>query len=255
MMKVIIVEDEINATKNLKALLNEIDKSISVIACLQTVNEAFKWIENNTLPDLAFFDIQLSDGLSFEIFEKTEVKFPVIFTTAFNQYAVRAFKVNSIDYILKPIKKKELAESIDKYRFLKQNFLSRNEMLLPTLKSLPGEINQTFRKTLLVKKFDGLIPVITSDFAYFQISNTIVYGYTFNKERFVIDETIANLEKQLSSSVFFRANRQFIVSRNAIKEATFYFNRRFILKISPTPDENILISKARVSEFKDWLGQ
>ena len=255
MMKVIIVEDEINATKNLKALLNEIDNSISVIACLQTVNEACKWIENNSSPDLAFFDIHLSEGLSFEIFEKTEVKFPVIFTTAFNQYALRAFKVNSIDYILKPIKKKEIAESIDKYRFLKQNFLSRNEMLLPALKILSGEINQTFKKALLVKKFDGLIPILTSDFAYFQISNTIVCGHTFNKERFVIEETLDNLENQLSPSVFFRANRQFIVSRNAIKEATFYFNRRFILKISPTPDENILISKARVSEFKDWLGQ
>lgn len=255
MMKVIIVEDEINATKNLKALLNEIDKSISVIACLQTVNEAFKWIENNTLPDLAFFDIQLSDGPSFEIFEKTEVKFPVIFTTAFNQYALKAFKVNSIDYLLKPIKTKELSASIEKYRFLKQNFLSKNEMLLPTLKILSGEINQTFKKTLLVKKFDGVIPVLSVDFAYFQIVNTIVYGQTFNKERFVVDETLDNLEKQLSPSIFFRANRQFIVSRNAIKEASFYFNRRFILKISPTPDENILISKARVSEFKDWLGQ
>lgn len=255
MMKVIIVEDETNATKNLKALLSEIDKNISVIACLQTVSEAVNWIENNPSIDLAFFDIQLSDGLSFEIFEKTDVKFPVVFTTAFNQYALRAFKVNSIDYVLKPIKNKELTESIDKYRFLKQNFLSKNEMLLATLKSLSAEINQTFKKTILIKKFDGLIPILASDFAYFQVSNTLVYGQTFNKERFVIDETLDNLEKQLSPSIFFRANRQFIVSRNSIKEATFYFNRRFILKITPAPEENILISKARVSEFKEWLAK
>jgi two-component system LytT family response regulator len=253
MMKVIIVEDETNAIKNLKAVLSEIDINISVIASLQTVNQAVDWIENNPSADLAFFDIHLSDGLSFEIFEKIEVKFPVVFTTAYNQYALRAFKVNSIDYVLKPIKKKELAESIDKYRFLKQNFSSQNEMLLPTLKSLSIEINQTYKKTLLVEKFDGLIPVPISDFAFFQVSNTIVYGHTFNKERFVIDDTLDNLEKQLSPSVFFRANRQFIVSKNAIKEASFYFNRRFVLKIYPTPDESIIISKAKVAEFKEWL--
>jgi|TARA_B110000908_G_C10192736_1_gene421323 two-component system response regulator LytT len=254
-MRVIIVEDEKSAIKNMIALLQEIDSTISVIASLQTISEAAKWIANNPSPELAFFDIQLADGLSFEIFEKTIVEFPVIFTTAFNQYALKAFKVNSIDYLLKPIKKQELVFAMNKYNKINKDFALRNENFITAMKALNIEIKQSFKKTILVKKFDGLIPIQTSGFAYFFIETGIVYGYTHNKEKFVIDETLDALAEQLSPSDFFRANRQFIVSRNSIKEACNYFNRRFILKLNLSPNENILISKARVSLFKDWLGQ
>ena len=254
-MKVIIVEDEKSAIKNMVALLHGIDPTISVIASLQTISEAAKWITNNPSPELAFFDIQLADGLSFEIFEKTIVEFPVIFTTAYNVYALRAFKVNSIDYLLKPIKKQELVFAINKYKKINEDVVLKNENFITAIKTLNIEIKQSHKKTILVKKFDGLIPIQTSSFAYFVIENGVVYGYSYDKEKFVIDETLDQLEGQLSSSDFFRANRQFIVSRNSIKEAQNYFNKGFSLKLNPSQNEITLISKAKVSLFKDWLGQ
>jgi two-component system LytT family response regulator len=254
-MRVIIVEDEKSAIKNMVALLQEIDPNITVIASLQTISEATKWITNNPSPELAFFDIQLADGLSFEIFKKTLVEFPIIFTTAYNEYALRAFKVNSIDYLLKPIKKQELVFAINKYKKINEDLVLKNENFIAIMKTLNIEIKQSYKKTILVKKFDGLIPIQTSSFAYFIIENGIVYGYSYDKEKFVIDETLDQLERQLSSSDFFRANRQFIVSRNSIKEAQNYFNKGFSLKLNPSQNEIILISKAKVSLFKDWLGQ
>ena len=254
-MRVIIVEDEKSAIKNMVALLQEIDPNITVIASLQTISEATKWITNNPSPELAFFDIQLADGLSFEIFKKTLVEFPIIFTTAYNEYALRAFKVNSIDYLFKPIKKQELVFAINKYKKINEDLVLKNENFIAIMKTLNIEIKQSYKKTILVKKFDGLIPIQTSSFAYFIIENGIVYGYSYDKEKFVIDETLDQLERQLSSSDFFRANRQFIVSRNSIKEAQNYFNKGFSLKLNPSQNEIILISKAKVSLFKDWLGQ
>lgn len=254
-MRVIIVEDEKSAIKNMVALLQEIDPNITVIASLQTISEATKWITNNPSPELAFFDIQLADGLSFEIFKKTLVEFPIIFTTAYNEYALRAFKVNSIDYLLKPIKKQELVFAINKYKKINEDLVLKNENFIAIMKTLNIEIKQSYKKTILVKKFDSLIPIQTSSFAYFIIENGIVYGYSYDKEKFVIDETLDQLERQLSSSDFFRANRQFIVSRNSIKEAQNYFNKGFSLKLNPSQNEIILISKAKVSLFKDWLGQ
>ena len=254
-MRVIIVEDEKSAIKNMVALLQEIDPNITVIASLQTISEATKWITNNPSPELAFFDIQLADGLSFEIFKKTLVEFPIIFTTAYNEYALRAFKVNSIDYLLKPIKKQELVFAINKYKKINEDLVLKNENFIAIMKTLNIEIKQSYKKTILVKKFDGLIPIQTSSFAYFIIENGIVYGYSYDKEKFVIDETLDQLERQLSSSDFFRANRQFIVSRNSIKEAQNYFNKGFSLKLNPSQNEIILIRKAKVTLFKDWLGQ
>jgi two-component system LytT family response regulator len=204
---------------------------------------------------LAFFDIQLAGGLSFEIFEKASVNFPVIFTTAFSKYAIRSFKVNSIDYLLKPIKKQELIFTINKYKKINEDFILKNENFLVIMNTLNIEIKQSYKKTILVKKFDGLIPIKTLDFAYFYIENGIIFGISNDKDKFVIDETLDVLEKQLSPSIFFRVNRQFIVARGSIKEAQNYFNRGLILKLNPTSNENVLISKAKVSSFKDWLGQ
>jgi len=254
-MRVIIVEDEKSAIKNMVALLQEIDPNITVIASLQTTSEATKWITNNPSPELAFFDIQLADGLSFEIFKKTLVEFPIIFTTAYNEYALRAFKVNSIDYLLKPIKKQELVFAINKYKKINEDLVLKNENFIAIMKTLNIEIKQSYKKTILVKKFDSLIPIQISSIAYFFIENGIVYGYCYDKVKFVINETLDQLEGQLSSSDFFRANRQFIVSRNSIKEAQNYFNKGFSLKLNPSKNEIILISKAKVSLFKDWLGQ
>jgi|TARA_B110001454_G_C12661291_1_gene409614 DNA-binding LytR/AlgR family response regulator len=254
-MNVIIVEDEKSAIKNMIAMLHEIDPTISVIASIQTISEATKWITNNPPPELAFFDIQLADGHSFEIFKKTTVKFPIIFTTAYNEFALRAFKVNSIDYLLKPIKKKELVFAINKFKKINEDLILKNKNFIATMKTLNIEIKKSYKKTILVKMFDGLIPIQTSSIAYFFIENGIVYGYSYDKVKFVINETLDQLEGQLSSSDFFRANRQYIVSRNSIKKAQNYFNKGYSLKLNPSKKEIILISKAKVSLFKNWLGQ
>jgi two-component system LytT family response regulator len=251
-MNVILVEDELSARKNMLAIIEELNVDINVLACLESIEEAVKWIESNPKPELGFFDIQLADGVSFEIFDKTVVSFPVVFTTAFDEYAIRAFKVNSIDYILKPIKKSDIEFAINKYQnSQKQTFTDKK--LLDVLNTITKKADSE-KKTILIKKYDGFVPVPASDFALFFIVNGIVYGQTHKEEKYVIEETLDVLENKLNQIDFFRANRQFITSRKTIIEVNNYFNGRLLLKTKPKATEHILISKARVKLFKQWLG-
>jgi two-component system LytT family response regulator len=250
-MNVILVEDELSARLNILAIIEELNLEINVLACLESIEDAVSWIESNPKPDLCFFDIQLADGVSFEIFEKTEVSFPVVFTTAFDEYAIKAFKVNSIDYILKPIRKSDIEFAINKYKkSQKATIIDKN--LLDVIHTLTNKAD-TKKKTILIKKYDGFIPVPVSDFALFFIENGIVYGLTHNEEKYVIDEPLDVLENKLNTTDFFRANRQFIASRKTIIEVSNYFNGRLLLKTKPNTKEQILISKARVNIFRQWL--
>jgi len=250
-MNVILVEDEISARQNMLAIFEELDININVMACLESIEDAVKWIESNPKPELGFFDIQLADGVSFEIFEKTELLFPVVFTTAFDEYAIKAFKVNSIDYILKPIKKSDVEFAINKYqKSQNESFIDKN--FLDVIHTLTNKTDNK-KKTILIKKYDGFIPVPVSDFAFFFIENGIVYGLTHKEEKYAIDETLDILESKLNTTDFFRANRQFIASRKTIIRVSNYFNRRLLLKTKPKTKEQILISKARVNIFRQWL--
>jgi DNA-binding LytR/AlgR family response regulator len=250
-MNVIIIEDELSARQNMLAIFNELKIEINVMACLESIEEAVKWIKSNPKPELGFFDIQLADGVSFEIFDKTEVSFPVVFTTAFDEYAIRAFKVNSIDYILKPIKKSDVEFTINKYKnSYKKTSIDKN--LLDVIHTLTNKADSE-KKTILIKKYDGFIPIPVSDFALFLIENGIVYGLTLREEKYVVDETLDVLENKLNNNDFFRANRQFIASRKTIIEVSNYFNGRLLLKTKPKTEEQILISKARVNIFRQWL--
>lgn len=250
-MNVILVEDELSASQNMLAIFKELDIEINVLACLESIEDAVKWIESNPKPELGFFDIQLADGTSFEIFDKTEVSFPVVFTTAFNEYAIKAFKVNSIDYILKPIKKSDVEFALNKYQHSQKQTIY-DKKLLDVLHTLTKKADNE-KRTILIKKYDGFIPVSVSDFALFYIENGIVYGLTHLEEKYVIDETLDDLEKKLNQSDFFRANRQFIASRKTIIEVSNYFNGRLLLNTKPKTKEQILISKARVNIFRQWL--
>ncbi len=255
-MNVIIVEDEYSATRNMLALLKEVENDINVLACLESVKDTVQWINNNPPPELAFFDIQLTDGTSFEIFEKTVVKFPVVFTTAYNEYALKAFKVNSIDYILKPIKKNDLKFAINKYKNMSDNFCTPDSTdFFSTLQAINNKLARPYRKTLLINKYDGFVPVPADDFAYFFINNGIVCSVTTGKEKYDLDEKLDLLESQLSPEDFFRANRQFIISRQSVTEVSNYFNGRLMIKTNPASPEKILISKARSGLFKKWLEQ
>jgi two-component system LytT family response regulator len=250
-MNVIIIEDEISARQNMIAIFNELKIEINVTACLESVEEAVNWIKSNPKPELGFFDIQLADGVSFEIFDKTEVSFPVVFTTAFDEYAIRAFKVNSIDYILKPIKKSDVEFALKKYQHSQKQSVT-DKKLLDVIHTLNNKADSK-KKTILIKKYDGFIPIPVSDFALFLIENGIVYGLTHKEERYVIDETLDVLENKLNNNDFFRTNRQFIASRKTIIEVSNYFNGRLLLKIKLKTEEQILISKARINMFRKWL--
>ncbi len=253
-MKVIIVEDEISATENMQAILKDIDARIDIAACLESVKDASRWIDNHPPPDLAFFDIQLADGSSFEIFEKTNVKFPVVFTTAYNEYALRAFKVNSIDYILKPIKKADIEFAIRKYQELDRTLQpSADRQVIAALQEIRSRLADTWKKTLLIRKYDGFRPVSVCEFAFFIIDNGTVRGMAFSKEQMHINETLDALENLLSPNDFFRASRQAIVARKAVKEVSNYFNGRLLIKTTPEAQEQIIVSKARAGQFKQWL--
>lgn len=254
-MNILIIEDEHGAAQNLQAIIKEINSSIKILAIIETVQDTVNWIANNPTPNLAFFDIQLADGNSFEIFQKVKVEFPVIFTTAYDQYAIKAFKVNSVDYLLKPIQKQELEFALNKFRKIYENKETVNfDNLSKLISELGSSPKKKFRKTFLIHHQDRILPVSVSDFAFFFIKMGVVYGVTHQKEKYCIEQTLESIEEEINPDEFYRANRQYIVSRKGIKEAAHYFNGRLKLKITPTPKDEILISKAKVAEFKEWLG-
>lgn len=253
-MKVIIVEDEYSATENMLALLKEIDRSITVLATLEGVEETVSWITENPQPDLGFFDIQLADGNSFEIFDNCDVNFPVVFTTAFNEYALKAFKVNSIDYLLKPIKQSELEFAIEKHKKLTDRAaFPPDSVLRAALQRINSTLNASCKKTLLIRKGDGFVPVAAADFCYFYIKHGQVHGVSRSGESYDIDDTLDSLAEQLSSDDFFRANRQYIVARKAVTSVAHYFNGRLVVRTDHPSPEKIIVSKARAGVFKRWL--
>ena len=250
-LNTIIVEDEVGAANHLRLILNTIEQNVVVRAVLSGVEETIQWITSHPAPDLAFFDIQLEDGVSFDVFKKCKVTFPVIFTTAYDQYAIEAFKVNSVDYLLKPVKEADLIFSIKKYKDLRKPELDQ------TLIQHLMEIVESKQKalTLLIRVKDKLIPVPENDFAYFHLENGLLKGRTINNLVFTLHEPIEELMSKLNKLNFFRANRQTIVCRSAVREAEYYFNGRLSLKLLHGPKEPVLISKVRVQIFKEWWTQ
>ncbi len=247
-INVIIVEDESGAADNLKYMLADMAPQVCVVAVLCSIEEASAWLEGNTNPDLGFFDIQLEDGLSFEIFKQVTVNFPVIFTTAFDQYAIDAFKVNSVDYLLKPIKEEDLLFSINKFEQTKKSSAS-----LDTIESILRTVTGQKTTSFLVHFRDKLVPVSANDIGYFYIEEGLVHGCSFKNSVYPIDQTLDDLENSLDKHLFFRANRQFIINRKAVQDIEFYFNGRLAINLNPQPKENVLISKARVPVFKAWM--
>jgi two-component system, LytTR family, response regulator LytT len=245
-LKVIIVEDEPGAATHLTSLLLNIKPDIAILAVLTNMQETVRWIRSNAPPDLAFFDIQLEDGQSLEIFKACDVLFPVVFTTAYDRFAIEAFKVNSIDYLLKPIKEADLRFAIEKYRNLNKAIVDQK-----VIRQLVSVITQ-HRFTFLIHLKDKIIPVVEDDFLYFQVENGIVKGRTRGNQVCPIDQTIEDLMIKLDKQVFFRVSRQAIVNRSAILEAENYFNGRLALKLINSPSSLFLVSKARVHEFKQW---
>ncbi|MFY0591933.1 LytR/AlgR family response regulator transcription factor [Roseivirga sp.] len=252
-MRVLIVEDEQGGAQNLCDLLLSLNKEIEVLAIVESVRETIDWVASNPKPDLGFFDIRLADGDSFEIFEQTEIHFPIIFTSAYDEYALKAFKVNSVDYLVKPIEKKALAAALDKYAIFYANKTSTYSQLLSTINELRRTETKQYKKSLLVYYRDQIIPLLLSDIAYFQLENEMVYCVTHNDQRYQIDQTLEKISNQIDPQEFFRANRQFIISRTSVQSASQHFNRKLKIKLSPIPNEELIISKSKAIPFKTWL--
>jgi two-component system LytT family response regulator len=251
-MRAIIVEDEILAAQNLKGVLNEMG-SIDIIATFDSVNETVAWFTLNDSPDILFLDIHLADGSAFEIFDRVKINCPVIFTTAYDEYALKAFKVNSIDYLLKPIDINSVRKALEKYRRLTGGGGEKDT-------DLHNLINYFKRNTLYKNNFlvpvkgDKLIPLNTDDIAYLFIDFGTVKSVSFDNKTYKMDNTLDELEGMLNPVIFFRANRQFIISRKAIKDIDLWFNNRLSVNLKVSVPEKILVSKARVPEFKSWFG-
>ena len=253
-MKVVIIEDEYPAAERLEKLLHRTDQAIKVVAILDSVEASVRWLQHNTSPDLILSDIQLSDGLSFEIYEQVLIQSPIIFTTSYDEYAIRAFKLKSIDYLLKPIKYEELAQAIRKYQTFRNEFSGNDQAarLEQLLDNLSGT-ERAYKKRFLVKKQEQLIPVTDEEIAYFHTEHELVYLTTRTNKKYVVDYTLEQIESRLNPAQFFRINRQFILNISAIQQIHTYFSSRLKLQIHPSSDDEILVSKGKVKPFKAWL--
>ena len=253
-MKAIIIEDEDSAVKILTFLLKNIAPDILITEVIDTVSDAIDYLSKENNFDLIFMDIHLADGHSFEILKKVAPAAPIIFTTAYNQYAIQAFKFNSIDYLLKPIQEVELKNAIQKFRNSKSQS-PFSELQIQNLLELIPSPQRKFRQSFLVQKGDTLIPINTQDFAFFFIKNGVVRATTRDDLTYHLDGKMEDLEQELNPDDFFRVNRQFLIQRSAIKNLNIYFNGRLIVNTLPKAEEQIIVSKANARKFKNWLSQ
>jgi len=254
-MKVLIIEDEKRAAQRLVNLIEETDKNIVVLDILESIEESVNWLTANTQPDLIFLDIHLSDGLSFSIFNKVNISSPIVFTTAYDEYSLKAFDLNSIDYLLKPIDKTKLERSLTKWKNFHRSRDNQNNDLKTLLETITAK-NKIFKTRFLISKADSFVIVPTEEIAYFYSEEKLSFIKTHNNMRHMLDESLDTIYDSLDPSRFFRINRQIIISINSIKAIHNYFNYKLKLDITPpTENLNTVISRLKVSEFKEWVGK
>lgn len=246
-MKAVIIEDETAAARNLTTILHTVDPDITVSATLESIAQSAEWFRNNHCPDVVFMDIHLADGDSFRIFDLVDIDCPIIFTTAYDKYALEAFKVNSIDYLLKPIDESELHRALDKLRRLSP--AERSEVG----SNITRAASEATQRTFLVQVKDRIIPLGIDSIAYFYTLDEKVTAYCFDGKSYPIAKTLDKLSELLPADTFFRANRQFIVSRHAVTDISVWFGSRVAVNLKPASPERIIVSKERSGEFKRWL--
>lgn len=253
-MNVLIIEDEPFAQQELIRLLAKSDSSIHILECIDSVEESVEYLSHARGIDLIFMDIQLSDGLSFEIFNRTEVKPPVIFTTAYDEYAIKAFKVNSIDYLLKPVDEDDLARALEKFRKL-QGTSKKDESYFSTtqLKEVLGLYRPSYKNRLVVRLGDKIQHVEAHDIAYFFSEDKVSFLITNKGKKYIINYSLEQIESFMNPDDFYRLNRQFIAHINAIASIDKYFNSRLKIGLNPEIEEDVLISRTKVSDFLNWL--
>lgn len=250
-MNIIIIEDEVRTAKSLEKIILEARPDTKLVGQYQSVEESVALLSGNTQPDLIFMDIQLADGLCFEIFKSVNITCPVIFCTAFDEYSLEAFKNNGVDYVLKPFSKDDIANALRKVEELK-NFFQRNTF--PDLEQVLAKFNPTSIKTsFLVFKQQKYTTVNTDDIAFFYIRNEGVSIMCFNKEEFLLNQSLDNITAQVSQKNFFRVNRQYLVNFKAIKEVEHYFLRKLYVKLLIDTPEKMLINKEKSHSFLSWM--
>lgn len=250
-MNVLIIEDEKPAARRLNRMLADLD--IEVQQMLHSVEESLDWLQNNEHPDLIFLDIQLSDGLSFEIFEEIEVKSAIIFTTAYDEYALKAFKLNSIDYLLKPIDDDELATAVQQFKQQQPKKSDVQVNLNDIRKLLINPVDRKYKKRLSIKVGQHIKIISIDDVECFFSENKATYIHTSEKRNYLLDNSLESWEDQLNPELFFRVNRTFIVNINAIKDIVAYTNSRLKLILNSYNEQEIIVSRERVKDFKNWI--
>lgn len=247
-MKILIVEDETAAYDSLVEILHDIDPNIQIMGNTESVRQTIDWLGSNLEPDLILMDIHLSDGSSFLIFESLEIEIPIIFTTAYDEYAIEAFKVNSIDYLLKPIKTEELERAIQKFKKWTQpemdEYLSRLAQLIPT---------KRYKEKMLIPVKDKLLPIDLQEVSYFYTTEKNTNIYLKNGNSYPYSKTLEQIFSTLNPENFYRANKQYIIARSSVKNITIWFDSRLLLTLDIDVPERIYISKNKAADFKAWL--
>lgn len=252
-MTILIIEDEEPAFRRLQKMLKELEPGHTLLDQIVSVSSAVKWFKENDAPDLIISDIQLSDGISFEIFKQVDIKCPVIFTTAYDQYAIEAFKVNSIDYLLKPVKKEELETAVKKFKALSPATVPPAIDINKLLQSLQPAGTE-YKKRFVVRYGEHIKTIDIEEVVYFYTEDKATFLCTKDARRFVVDFNLDTLDSILDPKLFFRINRQYIISIHSIAEMFAYSKSRVLIKLNPPAKHETIVSTERSADFKHWLG-
>jgi DNA-binding LytR/AlgR family response regulator len=257
-MKILIIEDEPFARSELIRLLKGTGRTFDILEQLDTVEDSVSWLQSHPAPELIFLDIQLADGISFDIFSQVSVNSPVIFTTAFDEYAIRAFQLNSIDYLLKPVRPEALEHALGKLDQVRMAFSGPGSQPPPSidnrkLESILKMISREYKSRILLKVGDQLRSVEMNDVAYFYAEDDVVFAMLKDKKRYIVDYTLNQLETQLDPDHFFRITRGCIAQVASVKKVSKYFNSRLAVELEPPTEEKLLVSRVNVPDFLKWL--
>lgn len=254
-MKVLIIEDEEQAARRIESLVRELVPAVIVLDKIDSVKRSVEWFTNNVAPDLVLMDIQLADGISFQIFDQCKVSCPVIFTTAYDEYALKAFKVNSIDYILKPIDKDELKAALNKLSITENTSVSDAQKRLANIEQAMQMLTRRNKSRFVIKVGEHLRTIEVENILYFFSQDKTTFCHTNEKRDHILDYTLDQLEEMLDNRSFFRINRKYIISPKAFQDIISYTNSRLRLVLKDSDDQDVIVARERVQEFKDWLDQ
>ena len=250
-MKILIIEDEKIAADKIKAIVNRLIPEAEILDSIGTIDESVKFLTINQ-PDLIFMDIELADGTSFEIFNQVEIKCPIIFTTAYNKYAIKAFEVNSIDYLLKPISEEAIHKAILNYQRMRDAF--SYDYLKATLSTLSSSFKESYKSSFLVKSANNLIPIKCQNVAYFFASDKWTYIITEGNQKYILNYTLSRLEELLDPNSFMRVNRSYLVNKESITKLEPYLKGQVVVSLLPDPKETVIVSRKHTPILKSWMG-